>query len=200
MSKVLKVVIYPDNVLRKNCEKVVEFDSELKKLAHDMAETMYAYRGIGLAASQVAALKRIFVLDTTWTERELDSSDEEAPKKSKKAAKKNPRFFVNPEILNADGDISFEEGCLSIPKVYGEVDRKETISVRYQDLEGKAHSEELEGLDAIAFQHELDHLNGVLFFDHMSAYKRRVLLEKFLKQQLELQKESKTDKKKSEDS
>lgn len=184
MSKVLKVVIYPDNVLRERAKLVTSFDKELKTLAHNMAETMYAYRGIGLAANQVDSLKRIFVLDTEWTEREIDREKND-DKKSEKGGKKNPRFFVNPELMRVEGEITFEEGCLSVPKVYGEVDRKEKISVRYQNLDGDTIEEELEGLAAIAFQHELDHLNGVLFFDHMSAFKRRILLEKFLKQQSE---------------
>lgn len=181
MSKVLPVVIYPQEVLRKKAKPVQAFDKELATLAENMLETMYAYRGIGLAANQVGNLSRIFVLDVMWRE-----PDEEG---AKKKIEKSPEIYVNPEIVSKQGTIEYEEGCLSIPKMYGMVKRSETIEVKYQDLKGAEHRATLTELRAIAFQHELDHLNGVMFFDHLSLFKRRLLLEKFAKMQMEKGKE-----------
>ena len=173
MAQVLKVIIYPDVQLRSVSKPVTVFDARLKEFALDMTETMYASRGIGLAAIQVAVAQRIFVLDTQWRDEAEDQFE----------VKKRPRYFVNPELLEGEGDVLFEEGCLSIPKMYGDVMRREEIRVRYADLTGKVYEETLKDIDAIAFQHELDHLNGVLFFDHLSAFRRRTLLEKYLKMQ-----------------
>jgi peptide deformylase len=181
MAKVLKVLIYPDSILREKAHSVSEFGKELSQFVEDMCETMYLYKGIGLAANQVGELKRIFILDTEWRERTEDT----------KKVDKNPVAYINPEIISAEGSIEYEEGCLSIPQVYGLVERSETIAVRYQDETGRSFEKELSGLSAIAFQHELDHLNGVMFIDHLSAFKRRTLLEKFHKMQLEKDRDSK---------
>ena len=183
MAKVLKVLIYPESVLRQKALVVSEFGKELSQFVEDMCETMYLYKGIGLAANQVGVLKRVFVLDTEWRERSEDS----------KKVDKNPIAFINPEIVSAEGCIEYEEGCLSIPQVYGLVERSDLITVRYQDITGRSFEKELSGLNAIAFQHELDHLNGVMFFDHLSAFKRRTLLEKFNKLKLEKDRDSKGD-------
>ena len=183
MAKVLKVVIYPDSVLRQKALAVSEFGNSLAQFVEDMSETMYMYKGIGLAANQVGELKRVFILDTEWRERTEET----------KKVDKNPIAYINPEIISLEGSIEYEEGCLSIPQVYGLVERSETIAVRYQDVTGKSFEKELSGLNAIAFQHELDHLNGVMFFDHLSAFKRRMLLEKFNKMQLEKDRDSKGD-------
>ena len=179
MSKALEVVKYPAEILRQKAMPVESFDDNLKQLAQDMFETMYSYKGIGLAANQVNQLKRLFVLDVAWREGS----------ETEKKVEKSPQAFVNPEITLKNGEIEYEEGCLSIPKVYGMIQRSEVILVKYQDLAGVSHHEEFVGLKAIAFQHELDHLDGILFFDHLSAFKRRHLIEKFNKMQLELQKE-----------
>ena len=179
MAKVLEVIIFPHETLRKKANVVTTFDKSLSDLASNMIETMYSYRGIGLAATQVNDLRRLFVLDVTWRE----------PSEEENKVEKNPEVFVNPELVDESGEIEYEEGCLSIPKVYGMVERSESIVVRYQDLKGNKHEAAFSGLKAICFQHELDHLNGVLFFDHLSTFKRRILLEKFQKLQLELKKE-----------
>lgn len=179
MSQVLPVVIYPHETLRKKALPVEAFDKSLEELASRMIDTMYSYRGIGLAANQVDVLKRVFVLDVEWREA---SEDE-------KEIKKSPEVYVNPEILTRNGEIEYEEGCLSIPKMYGLVHRSETLEVKYQDLKGVEKRQTLTALKAIAFQHELDHLNGVMFFDHLSSFKRRTLLEKFAKMQSEIKKE-----------
>lgn len=185
MAKELKVVVYPHTALRAKALNIGSFDKELATLAADMAETMYRYRGIGLAANQVDVLKRIFVLDVNWRDEDEDG---------KKVAK-SPEFYVNPEILKREGETEYEEGCLSIPKMYGLVKRSEVIEVKFQDLKGAEHRATLTGLRAIAFQHEMDHLEGVMFFDHLSPFKRRTLLEKFNKLQLEIL----NDKKSKED-
>jgi peptide deformylase len=171
----MKVVLYPQEVLRQTAKSVEVFDEDLKNLAQTMQSTMYDYRGIGLAANQVGDLRRVFILDVEWR----DPSQDEGP------VQKNPEVYINPEIISYSGETEYEEGCLSIPGVCGVVKRHELIEVAYQDLSGKSIQERLEGLKAIAFQHELDHLNGVLFFDHLSAFKRRTLLEKYTKLQLE---------------
>lgn len=181
MAKVLPVLIYPDSILRQKAKPVSEFGKDLFQFVENMCETMYVYKGIGLAANQVGELQRVFILDTEWRERTENT----------KTVDKNPVVYINPEIVNSEGSIEYEEGCLSIPQVYGLVERSETIGVRYQDLTGKVFEKELSGLNAIAFQHELDHLNGVMFFDHLSAFKRRTLIEKFMKLQIDKDRDSK---------
>ncbi len=182
MAKGLAVLIYPHQTLRAKAKPVELFDKELATLASKMSETMYRYRGIGLAANQVDVLQQIFVLDVNW--REEDENGNTVPK--------SPEFYINPEILSSEGETEYEEGCLSIPKMYGMVKRSEIIEVKFQDLKGKEHRATLSGLRAIAFQHEFDHLAGVMFFDHLSAFKRRTLLEKFNKLQLEILNEKKS--------
>ncbi len=178
--KILEVILHPHETLRKIASPVSVFDKEIEKLAHDMIATMYHYSGIGLAANQVDVLKRVFILDVNWR----GDPDEDGAK-----IEKVPEIYINPEILSESGVVEYEEGCLSIPKFYGIVERSANIRVRYQDLSGKTHEADFDDLQAIAFQHELDHLNGVMFFDHLSSFKRRVLLEKYTKAQMEPKKE-----------
>lgn len=180
MSQALPVLIYPHEILRQKAKLVEAFDKTLEDLAAQMLDTMYFYKGIGLAANQVGVLSRVFVLDVSWRE-----VDEEGNKKVERL----PEIYVNPEIVSKQGTIEYEEGCLSIPKMYGLVKRSEMIEVKYKDLKGKEQRATLSGLRAIAFQHELDHLNGVMFFDHLSLFKRRILLEKFTKMQIEAKKD-----------
>ena len=146
-----------DLAMLKTVSKPVEgVDDDLRALMDDMLETMYAAPGIGLAAIQVGVPKRVLVMDL--------SRDEEP---------KQPRFFVNPEILWAsDETVPYEEGCLSVPEYYDEVERSAKVKVRYLDYRGAAVEEDAEGLFAVCIQHEIDHLNGVLFIDHLSRLKR----------------------------
>jgi peptide deformylase len=131
-------------------------DDDLRRLMDDMLETMYAAPGIGLAAIQVGVPKRIVVMDL--------ARDEEP---------KQPRFFVNPEILWASEEtVPYEEGCLSVPEIYDEVERSARVKIRYLDYHGEAIEQDAEGLFAVCIQHEIDHLNGVLFIDHLSRLKR----------------------------
>lgn len=152
----LDIRTYPDPVLRQRASDVTVFDDALKTLAENMAETMYAAPGVGLAAPQVGVSKRFLVVDP-------NSGDPES---------EGPEFYVNPVIKSGHGEIICEEGCLSLPDFFEDVKRKEFITLAYQDLEGKAHEIELEGFHAVVLQHEIDHLEGVLAFDHISRLKR----------------------------
>ena len=163
------ILILPDKRLRQVSEPVKKVSAEIKKLAEDMFETMYAAPGIGLAAIQVAQPLRLITMD-------LAKRDENGE------TKQQPRVFINPEILSASEDLSvYEEGCLSIPEYYEEVERPAKVRVRFTDLDGKVHEEDAEGLYAACIQHEIDHLNGVLFVDHISKLKRDRIVKKFTK-------------------
>jgi peptide deformylase len=161
-----------------------EFGPELNRLVEDMFETMYDAPGIGLAAIQVGVPKRVLVID-------LQPDDPDAPPvecahdghaHTHPATKKEPRVFVNPVILDPAAELStYNEGCLSVPEIYAEVDRPATCAVRYQDLDGNTHEERLDGLLATCLQHEMDHLEGILFIDHLSRLKRAMVLKKLEK-------------------
>ncbi|WP_152045175.1 peptide deformylase [Aureimonas psammosilenae] len=159
------LVILPDPILRKVSEPVERVDDALKRFADDMLETMYDAPGIGLAAIQVGEPVRMLVIDVA-------GEDEE----------KRPQVFLNPEILHHSDELStYEEGCLSIPDYYAEVERPGRVSVRYLGLDGKTHELEADGILATCLQHEMDHLNGVLFIDHISKLKRDMVIKKFTK-------------------
>jgi peptide deformylase len=162
---VREIIILPDKRLRLVSEPVKKIGSEIRKLADDMLETMYAAPGIGLAAIQVGVAKRVITMDLT-----------------KKDEPKNPQVLINPEILWRSEELAtYEEGCLSIPEFYEEVERPAGVKVSFLDLEGKRHDIEATGLHATCLQHEIDHLNGVLFIDHLSKLKRDRVTKKFAK-------------------
>jgi peptide deformylase len=165
----LEILIYPDPKLREMCAPVVTIDSSVKRLLEDMAETMYDAPGIGLAASQVGALIRAIVIDLGET------GDEENPVPS------NLYKIINPEIIDRQGKVDSEEGCLSIPDIRASIKRAEKVTVKYLDEHGKEQIISADGLMGFCLQHEIDHLNGVLFIDHLSRLKRE-LLNKQLKQ------------------
>jgi peptide deformylase len=159
------ILILPDPRLRAVADPVVEIDADIRRLAHDMLETMYDAPGIGLAAPQVGELKRIVVMD-------LAKDDEP----------KAPIVMVNPEILKfSEETVTTEEGCLSIPELYYDVERPAEVTVRYTDLDGRVHETEAKERLAICVQHELDHLDGVLYIDYLSRLKRDRVLKKFQK-------------------
>ena len=163
----------PDPVLRQISKPVESFDDELKALIADMFETMYHAPGIGLAAVQVGVPKRVLVMDLQENE---DPDDPESP------VVKDPRVFINPEILAySDHEVPYTEGCLSVPDQYAEVMRPDEIRARWLDENGKAHEEDLDGLLAVCLQHEMDHLEGILFIDHLSKLKRDMVLKKLAK-------------------
>ncbi len=161
------ILHYPDKRLREPGQVVTEFGPELRALVDDMAETMYAAPGVGLAATQIGVTQRVFIVD-------ISSGEEGEPS--------DLRVFINPEIVENHGDITWEEGCLSFPGVREDVDRAERVKVRAQDVDGKWFELEADGLMAVAIQHETDHLNGKLMIDHLSLLKRRMVHREMSKQ------------------
>ncbi len=159
------IIILPDRRLRLVSELVKAIDRDVKALVGDMFETMYDAPGIGLAAIQVGVPWRVVTMDL-----------------SKKEEEQQPLVFINPEILwTSDEKATYEEGCLSIPEFYEEVERPAQVHVKYLDLEGREQVLEAKGLLATCLQHEIDHLNGVLFIDHISRLKRERVVKKFAK-------------------
>jgi len=162
---VREIIKLPDKRLRLVSEPVKRIDASLRKLVEDMFETLYAAPGIGLAGIQVGVAKRVIIMDL-----------------SKKDDTRKPEVFINPEITWASEEKStYEEGCLSIPEYYEEVERPAVVKVKYLDLEGKVREVEASGLLATCLQHEIDHLNGILFIDHISKLKRDRVIKKFAK-------------------
>ena len=159
----LKIYHYPDSVLSKIAEPITVVDDEIRQLAADMAETMYAAPGVGLAAPQVGISRRLIV---------LDCGGEDDPELIK---------AVNPEILDSDGESFEEEGCLSVPGFYACVKRSAWVTVRYLDMDGNVVEREADGLLAICFQHEIDHLDGKLFVDRLSSLKKGMFRKKYPK-------------------
>jgi peptide deformylase len=159
------IIALPDKRLRLVSEPVARVDDDVRKLVADMFETMYEAPGVGLAAIQVGVPKRVVTIDATRGEEE-----------------KQPIALINPEIVwSSEEKIAHEEGCLSIPEYLDEVERPERVKVRFLDLEGRAHELEADGLLARVVQHEIDHINGVLFIDHLSKLKRDRVIKKYAK-------------------
>src|SRR5579863_4842093 len=159
------IIIIPDKRLRSVSKPVAGIDDEIRTLVADMFDTMYKAPGIGLAAIQVAVPARVVVMDL-----------------SKREENAQPRVFINPEITwRSDETSLYEEGCLSIPDIHEDVERPARVKVRYLDLDGKPWEAEADGLFATCIQHEVDHLNGVLFIDHISKLKRTRIIKKFTK-------------------
>ena len=157
------VLQFPDPRLKRTSEPVGEITDEIRELAADMIEVMYDEPGIGLAAPQVGEAIRLVVMDTDWTDED---------------GEKDPKVIVNPEILEREGKITWTEGCLSVPDFQADVERASRVKVRYTDLDGNEVVEECEELRAVCFQHELDHLDGVLFIDRISRLKRSLYVKK----------------------
>ncbi|GLR24231.1 MULTISPECIES: peptide deformylase [Alphaproteobacteria] len=159
------LIILPDPLLRQVSAPIERVDAELQKLADDMLETMYEAPGIGLAAIQVGVARRLLVIDV-----------------AKEGEGKRPQVFINPEIITSSDERSvYEEGCLSIPDYYAEVERPAFVTVKSLDREGKEQLTKADGLLATCLQHEIDHLNGILFIDHISRLKREMVIKKFTK-------------------
>ena len=171
MSK-KKIVIEPDPILRKKSQSFEKVDKEVQRLMDDMLETMYSAPGIGLAAVQVGILKRAIVID-------ISKEDEE----------KKPIFLINPEIIYKSEKTSvYEEGCLSLPGHFAEIERPTECHIRYIDYFGKRKELKADGLLSTCLQHEVDHLNGVLFVDYLSKLKKDMIIKKLVKQKKELDK------------
>lgn len=159
------ILFYPDKRLRTPGQAVEEFGAELHQLIDDMAETMYAAPGVGLAATQLGIPKRLFIIDV--------ATDDDEPS--------DLRVFINPEIIAAEGETTFNEGCLSFPGLREDIDRAERVTVRALDKDGNPFELEADGLLAIAIQHENDHLDGKLMIDHLSVLRRRLMHRAMMK-------------------
>jgi peptide deformylase len=161
-----EILVVPNPVLKQVSQPVERVDDALRALMDDMLETMYAAPGIGLAAIQVGVPKRVIVMDL-----------------AREGEAKQPRHFVNPEILwRSEETAPYEEGCLSVPEIYDEVERPARVKLRYLNYAGETVEEDAEGLYAVCIQHEMDHLDGVLFIDHLSRLKREQAIRKVRKQ------------------
>ncbi len=166
-----KILVEPDPILREKCEPLQKVDADTKKLMDDMLETMYAAPGIGLAAVQIGILKRIVVIDI-----------------SKEEEKKSPIFLINPEIVYKSKQTSvYEEGCLSIPGQFAEIERPAECTLKYIDYNGKVKELKAQGLLATCIQHEVDHLNGILFIDYLSKLKKDRIIRKLVKKKKEIE-------------
>ncbi|MCC6000047.1 MAG: peptide deformylase [Pararhodobacter sp.] len=160
------ILLHPDPRLKKVCPPVSSITDDVRRLADDMLETMYHAPGVGLAAPQVGEMQRLFVMDCIKEENE-------APR---------PMVLVNPEITwKSDDNSTYEEGCLSIPEHFADVTRPSRIRMRWLGLDGKTHEQEFDGLWATCAQHELDHLDGKLFIDHLGPIKRQLITRKMIK-------------------
>jgi peptide deformylase len=162
-----EVLQFPDKRLRRVSKPIGEITDAIRTLAADMLEVMYDEPGIGLAAPQVGEAVRLVVVDTEWREED---------------AERNPLVLVNPEIVSREGEIVWTEGCLSVPDFEAEVERSEKVQLRARDLDGRELVIDAEGLRAVCFQHEIDHLDGVLFIDRISRLKRNLYVRKRRKQ------------------
>jgi peptide deformylase len=172
---ILPILEVPDPRLRRISTPVEAVTDEIRALIADMFETMYDAPGIGLAAAQVDVPIRLLVMDLG-----------DGPEDAEGTPTKNPRVFINPEILDPSEDRSvYNEGCLSVPDQYADVERPATVRVRWMDETGAQRDERLDGLTATCLQHEMDHLNGVLFIDHLSRLKRSMVLKKLEKERRE---------------
>ena len=166
-----KILTEPDPFLRQKSMKVDKVDDDLRSLMNDMVQTMYDAPGIGLAAIQIGIPKRVIVIDL-----------------SKEKEKKTPMYFVNPEIITkSKNDTSYEEGCLSVPNQFAEISRPDKCKVKFMDYEGTERILEAEGLLATCIQHEMDHLEGVLFIDYLSKLKKSMIVKKLSKQKKNLE-------------
>ena len=161
-----KILTEPDPFLRQKSINVEEVNDEIRSLMDDMIDTMYDAPGIGLAAIQIGVPKRVIVIDL-----------------SKNEEKKNPLYFVNPEVITkSSNDVSYEEGCLSVPNQFAEISRPDTCKIKYLDYNGNNKILEAKGLLATCIQHEMDHLEGILFIDYLSKLKKSIIIKKLSKQ------------------
>ena len=166
-----KILTEPNKILREKSLRVENVDQDIQRLMDDMLETLYAAPGIGLAAIQVGVAKRVIVMNIS---RDRDKDKE---------PKKNPMYFVNPEIIwKSEEKFTYEEGCLSVPNQFAEIDRPKNCEVEYLDYNGEKKLLKAEGLLATCIQHEIDHLEGILFIDYLSKLKKTIILKKLSKQ------------------
>ena len=176
-----QILTEPDKILREKSLKVNQVDEDLQKLMDDMLETMYAAPGIGLAAIQVGVPKRVIILDIGWRDKSESTNDE------KQVTRKNPMHFVNPEIITkSTNNLTYEEGCLSVPGQFAEIERPDKCHIKYLDYYGRPKELMAEGMLATCIQHEMDHLEGILFIDYLSKLKKSMIVKKLTKQKEQL--------------
>ena len=172
-----QILTEPNKILREKSSLVEKVDENLQKLMDDMLETMYAAPGIGLAAIQVGVPKRVIILDIGWRDKSENLNDKRYEER------RNPMYFVNPIIKNKDMEkLTYEEGCLSVPGQFAEIDRPRKCQVEYLDYYGEKKILQAEGLLSTCIQHEIDHLEGILFIDYLSKLKKSMIVKKLSKQ------------------
>ena len=172
-----KILTEPNKILRKKSLRVENVDKDIQQLMDDMLETLYAAPGIGLAAIQVGVAKRVIVMDISR------DRDRDRDKDKDKEPKKNPMYFVNPEIVwKSEDKFTYEEGCLSVPNQFAEIDRPKQCHVKHLDYNGHPQELKADGLLATCIQHEIDHLEGILFIDYLSKLKKEMIIKKLSKQ------------------
>ena len=169
----LQIVTWPAPVLETRAEEITDFGDELRAFSVAMHATMQAAHGIGLAANQVGVLKRILVIEIPWAGKRYGRTTE-----PRRAWHDRPYTLVNPEIVEREGTITYEEGCLSFPDLFGEVERARRVMVKAQDVDGKAQVIEGDDLFAVCLQHEIDHLDGIVFINHMSKLRADAIRRK----------------------
>ncbi len=179
MARIRDIITIPDKLLKEASLPVERIDDEVRALLDDMLETMYEAPGIGLAAVQVGVPRRLITVDIAPREGDEPEEGEEPPP----PPEPDPMFLINPEILWRSDEVkTYEEGCLSIPEYFADVERPAAVRVAYLDRDGEAREIEADGVLAVVLQHEIDHLDGTLFIDHLSRLKRDMVVKKFTKQ------------------
>ena len=172
-----KILTEPNKILRKKSLKVENVNKDIQSLMDDMLETLYAAPGIGLAAIQVGVDKRVIVMDISRSRNDIGRDKKEDKEQ------KNPMYFVNPEIVwKSEDKFTYEEGCLSVPNQFAEIDRPKQCNVKYLDYNGQPQELKADGLLSICIQHEIDHLEGILFIDYLSKLKKEMIIKRLSKQ------------------
>lgn len=175
---ILPIILSPDPLLKQKSEPVTDITDDIKTLAANMLETMYASNGVGLAAVQVGELKRLIVVDTEWESPRYE--EENAPP----SGKRNPITLINPRIIESSPEKrAYDEGCLSFPGQYSSVERPDLVTIEYTDLDGNTQQLDADGLLSTCLQHEIDHMDGIVFVDHISRLKRDMIVRKMKKEQ-----------------
>jgi len=178
-----KILTVPNKILREKSLRVENVDKDIQRLMDDMLETLYAAPGIGLAAIQVGVAKRVIVMDISRSRNDIGRDKDDI---NKNKEPKNPMYFVNPEIVwKSEDKFTYEEGCLSVPNQFAEIDRPKQCHVKYLDYNGQPQELKADGLLSTCIQHEIDHLEGILFIDYLSKLKKEMIIKKLSKQKKE---------------
>jgi peptide deformylase len=177
-----KILTEPNKILREKSLRIENVNKDIQQLMDDMLETLYAAPGIGLAAIQVGVAKRVIVMDISRSRNDIGRDKDDINKNEDKESKK-PMYFVNPEIIwKSEDKFTYEEGCLSLPNQFAEIDRPKQCHVKYLDYNGHPQELRADGLLATCIQHEIDHLEGILFIDYLSKLKKEMIIKKLSKQ------------------